>query len=225
MADDNIIDGTPPEKQTEEKVVEFVGPSGVHHIPEKVYNDMMTRFRGEKSSLENKFQKQLEEITNKYSTLETNFKEIQKSSLSETERLEIERKEKEEALLQAQAESESNLQKYKNFRIKSEIQSIVNKYADKLVSPQHVAILLETVLKPDLKDEKVFVDGKTLEDAFKEYISLEENKSLLRNNLMGGAGTFINNQGRLDSDNEKFDINKTKGMSQAEINEYMDKFS
>ena len=101
---------------------------------------------------------------------------------------------------------------------------VVNRHSDKLVSPQHMALIVEAVLRPELKDDKVIVDGKSLEDAFNDYISLEENKSLLRNNLLPGSGTFNNHQSSQKNE-ETFDISKTKGMSTEEINEYMDKFS
>ena len=225
MAEQNPIDGTPPvEPPKEEKFVEFTGASGKHQVPETLYNDMMQRFRGEKSVLENKFDKQMEEITGKYNELDKNFKEVQKASLSDLDRVELEKKEKDEQMAELQSEAQSNQQKYQSYRIKSEIQSMVNKHSDIFVSPQHMPLILETALKPELKDERVLVGGREFEEAFKEYISLEDNKSLLRNSLIPGSGTMPINNTSPGGGSEKFDINKTKNMSREEINEYMDKF-
>lgn len=224
MSEQNPIDGTPPEPQKEEKFVEFTGATGSHQVPEALYNDMMQRFRGEKYALENKFERQMNEITSKYNELESNFKEVQKSSLTDMERIELEKKEKEEQIAELQNETQSTQQKYQNYRIKSEIQAVVNKYSDKLVSPQHMPFILESVLKPELKDDKVLVGGKEFEEAFKEYISLEDNKSLLRNSLIPGSGTMPSNNTSQGGGAEKFDVNKMKNMSRQEINDYMDKF-
>ena len=223
MTEQNPIDGTPPVETPEEKFVEFTGASGKHQVPETLYNDMMQRFRGEKSALESKFDKQMDEITGKYNELDKNFREVQKSSLTDLERVELEKKEREEEVEKLQSETQSTQQKYQNYRIKSEIQSVVNKYSDKLVSPQHMPFILESVLKPELKDDKVLAGGKEFEEAFKEYISLEENKSLLRNSLIPGSGTLLGNPSQ-EGGAEKFDVNKTKNMNQQEINDYMDKF-
>jgi len=224
MTEKNPIDGIPAVPVEEEKFIEFTGASGKHQVPEALYNDMMQRFRGEKSALENKFDKQMEEITGKYNELESNFKEVQKLSLSDLDRVELEKKEKEEQIAELQNQTQSTQQKYQNYRIKSEIQSVVNKYSDKLVSPQHMPFILESVLKPELKEDKVLVGGKEFEEAFKEYISLEENKSLLRNSLIPGSGTLPSSNTTSGGGAEQFDINKMKNMSQQEINEYMDKF-
>ena len=226
MTEQNPIDGTPPvEEPPKEKFVEFNGASGKHEVPESLYNDMMQRFRGEKSALETKFEKQMDELTGKYNELETNFREVQKSSLTDLERIELEKKEKEDLVSKLQSETQSTQQKYEEYRIQSEITSVVNKYSDKFVSPGHMPLILKTALKPELKDDNVLVGGKNFEDAFKEYISLEENKSLLRNSLIPGSGTMPNNNTSPGGGVEKFDFNKMKNMSNQEINDYMDKYT
>ena len=163
--------------------------------------------------------------SNKYSILETDLKEAQKSNMSDLEKLQLEKSETSELLVESQNEAAANLKKYQDYRIKSEIQSVVSKYADKLVSPIHLPFILRTVLNPEIKDDKIMVGEMTFEAAFEEYLKQDENKSLLKNDLISGSGTKNNLNKNPDSSFEEFDIAKTKDMSQVEINEYMNKFS
>ena len=223
-ATEDKIKGKEPNTE-EKKVVSFKGASGTtFEIPEELYNDLNLKFRGEKSVLESKYQSQLDEVNSKYSELEESFKELKKASMTDLEKAELERREKEEQFNAVQTEAMHNRKMYEDYRIQSEIQSVIGKYADKLVSPSHLPFILKAALKPELKDEKVVCDGVPLEDAFKKYITLDENKSLLKNDLLQGSGTFASRGKGVTDSNDVFDINKMKGMSQDEINEYMDKF-
>jgi hypothetical protein len=206
------------------KVISFTGASGTYEIPETLYNDLNLRFRGEKAALESKYQKQLDEVSGKYTELEDSFKELKKASMTDLEKVELEKKEREEQYSAAQTEALHNRKMYEDYRIQAELQAVVSKYAEKLVSPAHLPMILMSALNPELKDEKVMCNGESLEEAFKKYINLDENKSLLKNDLLSGSGTFASKNKGTGAQDEAFDINKMKGMSNDEINEYMDKF-
>lgn len=193
---DEVKDSKTGEETPEEKrLTKFKGASGTEfEIEETLYNDIVKKFSGERSALQSKYEKEAEELKAKFADTEKQLNEIRKASMSEKERAEAEKLEKENAYLDAQSKAEKNYQMYQDYRIKTDIEKVINKYSDKLVAPQFMGLIIENKLKPVLKDDKILVGDSDLEQAFIEFLGKEEAKSLLKNTLPPGSGSPIHSK-------------------------------
>jgi hypothetical protein len=224
MNPEKKVEGTPDGVAT---TVKMTGASGKEHeVSRELYDDLMSRFKGEKIGLQSKYEKQIEELTARTVETEKAFKELQKSIMTEKERSETEKAEREQAIIKAKREADENNQKYKNFRIKSEINRIVSKHSDKLISPEHTAIIIESIMKPDLKGEDVMCNNTDLESAFLEYIKKDDNKGLVKNNLNPGSGANAGSSSSAAGKSQQtYDVGAMKNMSPKEKLKYIEQFN
>lgn len=180
----------PEEKKT---VIFKGGDNREYEIDENLYRDLTARFQGEKNSIKARYDKELEDIKVKFQETENELKNIRLAAMSDKEKIEHEKSERENMLNEARAQADQNYQRYSSFRKKSEINAVINKHLDKLAfPPQYMEIVVENMLRPELdKDERVVCGGMDLDAAFERFILDPANKSLLKNNLAPGTGTSL----------------------------------
>jgi hypothetical protein len=189
----------PKPDEKEAKFVNFKGMSGQEfEIPETLYNDFNAKAIGEKKALQAKYEKEMADIKAQFEETAKQLNEVKRSSMSDKERAELDRVEKEKALVNAQMQAEKNYNMYAGYRVKSEIARIVNKYADRLNAPEYIPIIIENMFRPELKGDAVMCGESDLEAVFTDFLKSDKSKSLLRNTLNPGASTVqqtINNNG------------------------------
>jgi hypothetical protein len=75
-------------------------------------------------------------------------------------------------------------------------------------------------LSPVVDGDLIKVGEMSLEEAFVEYISHEDNKALLKSKLSPGSGVNIGSSQNKGNGNGKFNPEDLKGKSIDEINSY-----
>lgn len=209
-------------KATKGNLVSFKGMSGQEfEIPETLYQDFNAKANGEKKALQSKYEKEMNEVRAQFEEQAKMFSELKKASMSDKERAEMERAEKEKALSNAQMMAEKNYNMYSNYRVKSEIARIVNKHADRLNAPEYIPIIIENMFKPTLQGESIMCGEEDLEVAFENFLKSDKSKSLLKNTLSPGSSTVLqsgNGNGSKSLNYKSADVANDRAVRQEYMN-------